>query len=66
MSEENKASTRRGFLVGLLAGIGAIAAMGGGAKEAGASPQAGSKKVPDPILFRRTRETIRYYKTLYE
>ncbi len=65
MSEEKTASTRRGFLVGLLAGVGAIAALGGGAKKAVASARGGAKGIPDPILYRRTEEAVRYYKTLY-
>ncbi|MEE9255909.1 MAG: hypothetical protein V3V56_01930 [bacterium] len=62
MSEANNTSTRRGFLVGLLAGVGAVAVMGGGAKEAAASAEKDGKH--DPILFRKTEETARYYRTL--
>ena len=65
MTEEKRPTTRRGFLVGLLAGVGAIAAVGGGAKKAEASLKVGSKEIPSSVLYRRTRETERYYKTLY-
>lgn len=65
MAEEKRITTRRGFLVGLLTGAGALAAMAGRAKEAGASPKVGSKQIPDPVLYRRTKEAVRYYRTLY-
>ena len=61
MTEKTK-TTRRGFFAGLLAGAGALAVLGGG-KEASAAPQPG--KVHEPILFRKTKETVRYYKTLF-
>ncbi len=59
---EKMTTTRRGFFAGLLAGVGALAVLGGG-KEASAAPQSG--KVHEPILFRKTRESVRYYKTLF-
>lgn len=62
MTDESKVTSRRGFLVGMLAGVGAVAAIGGGAKEAAASPVKDGKH--DPILFRKTEETARYYRTL--
>lgn len=65
MSEEKKASTRRGFLLGLLAGAGAIAAIGTASKEAVAVAKPGVKQPHEPILYRRTEETERYYRTLY-
>ena len=62
MTDESKATSRRGFLVGMLAGVGAVAAMGGGAKEAAAS--AAKEGKGEPILYRKTEETARYYRTL--
>ena len=61
---EKKATTRRDFFLGLLAGAGALA-VAGGAKEAQASQKAGLGQIPDPILFKRSEESDRYYKTLY-
>lgn len=61
---ENKATTRRDFFLGLLAGAGALV-VAGGAKEASASQQASMSQIPDPILFKRSAESDRYYKTLY-
>lgn len=61
---EKKTTTRRNFFLGLLAGAGAIA-VAGKAKEAQASRKADPNHVPDPILFRRSKESDRYYKTLY-
>ncbi len=61
MTEKTK-TTRRGFFAGLLAGAGALAVLGGG-KEASAAPQPG--QVHEPILFRKTKESVRYYKTLF-
>jgi hypothetical protein len=64
METENKHSgptaTRRNVLVGLVAGVGASAALLGNAKaqEKSAPAQSG------PVLFKRTAETERYYKTL--
>ncbi|MBI3126418.1 MAG: hypothetical protein HYZ11_02300 [Candidatus Tectomicrobia bacterium] len=65
MSEEKKESTRRGFLLGLLAGVGAIAAFGGAAKGSAAPGPSGAKRPHDPVLYRRTEEAERYYRTLY-
>ncbi len=61
MTEETK-STRRGFFAGLLAGAGALAVLGG-SKEASAAPKTG--KAHEPILYRKTKESVRYYKTLF-
>ncbi len=61
---EDKKTTRRGFFAGLLAGAGALAVLGG-AKKASAAQLSGSNQTAEPILFRRTEESDRYYKTLY-
>lgn len=61
---EKKATTRRNFFLGLFAGAGALA-VAGGAKKAEASQKAGPGQIPDPILFKRSKESDRYYKTLY-
>jgi len=53
-------ASRRGFLMGLVAGAGvSAAALGTKAQAQGAKPAAGG-----PILFHRTAETQRYYKTV--
>ena len=64
MEAENKksgpAATRRNVLVGLAVGVGASAALvsKAGAQEKSAPQGSG------PVLFKRTAETERYYKTL--
>lgn len=67
MSEGKKKSAgRRSFLVGLLTGAGAVAAL------SGAPERAVAKREPprdttaaEPVLYRRTEEAERYYRTLY-
>jgi hypothetical protein len=53
---------RRSFLKGLLTGVGVAVALGMVPKRAAAQKKPG---VPDPILYRRTEETEKYYRTLY-
>jgi len=53
---------RRSFLKGLLTGAGVAVALGMGPKRAAAQKKPG---VPDPILYRRTEEVEKYYRTLY-
>ena len=65
--ENKKGSDRRGFLKGVLVAAGATTAtmLTAGktlAKTGGAS---GSDTSKGPILYRRTEEAERYYKTLY-
>ena len=59
------ASSRRGFLRGILLGAGAVAAMGVSKAKAAAKPFGKKNVAPEPILFRRTEEAERYYRTLY-
>ena len=60
---ENKgtkpSASRRGFLTGLLAGAGAAAAMTSAKAQSAAKPGA-----TGPVLFRRTAESERYYKSV--
>lgn len=53
---------RRSFLKGLLTGAGVAVALGMVPKKATAQKKPG---VPDPILYRRTEEVEKYYRTLY-
>lgn len=60
---------RRTFLVGLLTGAGVVAALGAAVprKAAGGKtePTAPAGSAAEPILYRRTAEAERYYRTLY-
>ena len=64
--EKKKDSSRRSFLRGALAAAGATSAT---ILTAGAAVGKAGKITPDnsdgPILYRRTKESERYYKTLY-
>jgi hypothetical protein len=65
MKKKPTVASRRNFLFGLLAGTGAASvalAAGGSAMASTAQPEQ-----PDegPVLYRRTKEAERYYKTLY-
>jgi hypothetical protein len=53
---------RRSFLKGLLMGTGVAVALGMVPKKAAAQTKRGAR---DPILYRRTEETEKYYRTLY-
>lgn len=53
---------RRSFLKGLLTGAGLAVALGMVPKKVAAATKQG---VPDPILYRRTEDVERYYRTLY-
>lgn len=66
MSQGKHSVGRRTFLAGLLTGAGAVGAM------AAAPPKAGAKREETrdqgdagPILYRRTEDVERYYRTLY-
>jgi hypothetical protein len=56
---ETPRASRRGFLMGLLAGAGATAAAATTAKAQAAKPSKSG-----PVLFHRTAETERYYKSV--
>lgn len=56
-------ASRRGFLVGLLAGAGATAAVATTAK---AQQQPAKPAKGGPVLFHRTAETERYYKSVLQ
>ena len=65
---QTKGSDRRNFLVGLLTGAGvaavAMGAMAGGGKKNLRREEQGADQA-EPVLYRRTAEAERYYKTLY-
>jgi len=68
MSQAKKSVARRTFLVGLLTGAGAVAALSSVPKKAAAKKEKGLARAGasiQPILYRRTKEVERYYKTLY-
>ncbi len=68
MSQSITSVDRRTFLVGLLTGAGAAAALGSIPKGAAAKKEqelARAEAATQPILYRRTRDVERYYKTLY-
>ena len=64
--ENEKDSSRRGFLRGALVAAGATSATIMTAGTAvGKAGKIASDKSTGPILYRRTEESERYYKTLY-
>ena len=64
--EKKKDSSRRGFLRGALVAAGATSATILTAGTAiGKAGKNASDKPAGPILYRRTEESERYYKTLY-
>ena len=63
MSEKRSDSGRRKFLKGLLTGAGVTAALGLAGKKVAAAPKKPSTR--EPILYRRTEDVERYYRTLY-
>jgi len=64
--EKKKPAGRRHFLVGVLTGAGVAAALGTAARAAtGREPVSGTAPTEEPILYRRTEEAERYYRTLY-
>ena len=65
--ENEKGSDRRGFLKGLLVAAGATSAtmLTAGKALAKSEGAVGSDTSKGPILYRRTEEAERYYKTLY-
>ena len=65
MRERRRESGRRKFLKGLLTGAGVAAALGMTGKKAAAAPKPKKPSIREPILYRRTKDVERYYKTLY-
>jgi hypothetical protein len=65
--ENEKGSDRRSFLKGVLVAAGATSAtmLTAGNTFAKAEGATGSDTSKGPILYRRTEEAERYYKTLY-
>jgi len=59
---------RRTFLVGLLTGAGVVAALGATVPRKASGGKAETpptKSAVEPVLYRRTEEAERYYRTLY-
>ncbi len=63
MRESRSESGRRKFLKGLLTGAGAAAALGLTTKKGAAAPKKATGR--ELILYRRTEDVERYYRTLY-
>lgn len=63
MKKNQNQSSRRGFLTGILAGVGvATAAVAAGSSKAKAQPEGDTPR--GPVLYHRSAETERYFKTL--
>jgi hypothetical protein len=56
---------RRSFLASLLTGAGAAAGLGSLPEQAAAKKDQTPADTVQPILYRRTKEVERYYRTLY-
>lgn len=66
MSGRKNSVGRRTFLVGLLTGAGVAAALGAAPRKAAGTKGPGQSGAPGGlILYRRTEEAERYYRTLY-
>jgi len=65
MRREKTTSGRRGFLAGLLTGAGAVAALVAPRGVAATRDAERERETPGPVLYRRTEEAERYYRTLY-
>lgn len=66
MTQKRKSSGRRTFLFGLLAGAGAVGVLVGVPRKVTATKDRhGKTAAAEPVLYRRTEETERYYRTLY-
>jgi hypothetical protein len=67
MKREKKAVGRRTFLAGLLTGGGVAAGLGAASGKAQSlkTQPASPPAAPEPVLYRRTEEAERYYRTLY-
>lgn len=68
MSEDKKSrkpAGRRNFLVGLLTGAGATAAISAAPHAAATKEKAAEAPPSAPVLYSRTEDTQRYYRSLY-
>ena len=67
MEENEKSSGRRGFLLGILTGAGATSAALVATRTAvvGQEGTDSTEALAGPVLYKRTDEAERYYKTLY-
>jgi hypothetical protein len=67
MKRVKTAVGRRGFLAGLFTGGGIAAALGTQTGRAAPRPAAPARRPApaEPVLFRRSAESERYYRTLY-
>lgn len=65
MESTPKRPTRRGFLAGMLASAGAVAVAVTAVGKARAAGSKADTNPEGPILYHRTEESDRYYKTLY-
>lgn len=67
MSQPRTPVGRRTFLAGLLTGAGALTVLGAVPRKAAATKErARNAPAVGPVLYRRTEEAERYYKTLYK
>ncbi len=65
-TQVNGGPPRRTFLTGLIAAVGGVTALLSAPKRARAAHKAPHVPAKEPILYRRTAEAERYYKTLYQ
>ncbi len=66
MKREKKSVGRRTFLAGLLTGGGVAAGLGAATGKAAPTKAETPRQSPsEPVLYRRTEEAERYYRTLY-
>jgi hypothetical protein len=65
MGQGGKALGRRTFLAGLVTGAGVVAALGGTSRKTATKKAKAGETPIAPIVYRRTKEAERYYRTLY-
>lgn len=64
-TQSHEGQPRRTFITGLVAAVSGVAALLSVPKRGQAKSVAPAAPAQGPILFRRTEESERYYKTLY-
>ena len=64
--ESQAGRARRAFLTRMLAGLGAAAALLSRPRHGRAAQHGSTVPAKGPVLYRRTAETERYYRTLYQ